>query len=309
MIYWARFSAAFVSANSLFHVKHVRLCAVGLFALLAFPSVASDSAEKVYIPADGFKLPGFFYPSPASSAKVRAPAIVMLHGCSGMLDKQGRPIRSYAWWAEHFQKLGYAVVLPDSFSPRSVREICTQQERGILPERERSRDAHSALAWLRQKPEIDPDHIHLLGWSNGAMAVLHAIKEGADGAAPGVVFRSAVAFYPGCAAVAKERGYRITSPLLVQSGAADDWTPAKPCEALVARLKEGGAEAAIDVYPEAHHSFDRLDLAIRHRPDVRNPNSPTGRGATIGSNPTAREKAIARTTTFIRARNSPSATP
>lgn len=309
MTCWARYSVDFASVSRLFHVKQ-RASLLGAIMLPFFLVAPSAQAvERVIIPAAGVDLSGFFYAPPSSAAKQRAPAIVMLHGCSGLLDKQGAPIKSYAFWAEHFQRLGYAAVLTDSFSSRDVKEICTQASRTILPERERSRDAHATLAWLRKRADIDPDRIHLLGWSNGAMAVLHAVKVGAEGSAPGASFRSAVAFYPGCAAVAKERGYRLMTPLLIQSGAADDWTPAKPCEALVTHLREAGAEVAIDVYTEAHHSFDRLDLKVRHRPDVRNPNSPTGRGATIGSNPAAREKAIARTTSFVQAQNQPQAKP
>lgn len=308
MISWAKSLAASVSANSVFHVKH----AAGLFStaltFVLLPS-AAVAAEKVFISRDGLVLSGFLYEAHSSVEKAAMPAIVMLHGCAGLVDKRDRPIGSYAFWAEHFQKLGYEVVLLDSYSPRSVRETCTQQDKTILPERERSRDAHAALAWLRQRPGIDPGRIHLLGWSNGAMTVLHAIKAGADGAIPGSSFRSAVAFYPGCATVAKERGYRTSTPLLIQSGAADDWTPAKPCEAFVAKLQKAGGDAEIDVYPGAHHSFDRLDLSVRYRPDVRNAASSTGRGATIGSDPAARASAIVRVTTYIQAQNGRPAKP
>ena len=39
---------------------------------------------------------------------------------------------------------------------------------------------------------------------------------------------------------------------------------------------------------------------MRERPEVRNPNRASGRGATVGPNPEARAKAIARTTDWIR---------
>jgi dienelactone hydrolase len=278
-------------------VKHLfAMCAVALLGLGA----GAGAAKQVIVPSAGVELPAYIYPGVKDKP---GPAIVMLHGCSGLLDKKGKPIKSYVFWAEHFQKLGYTALLVDSYTPRGVKEICTQRDRAILPERERSHDAHAALAWLRKHPDVDPTKIHLMGWSNGAMTVLHAIRVNAAGAVPGVQFRAAVAMYPGCAGVNKLPDYEINAPLLIQSGAADDWTPAKPCAELVSRLAKTGADATMDSYPGAYHSFDRLDLPVRFRADVRNPSSPTGWGATIGSNLQARDKAITRITAFILARD------
>src|ERR1700744_1046893 len=45
------------------------------------------------------------------------PAVVMLHGCAGMLA--GEHLRSRdAFWAQHWQEQGYAGLLVDSYSPR-----------------------------------------------------------------------------------------------------------------------------------------------------------------------------------------------
>jgi dienelactone hydrolase len=104
------------------------------------------------------------------------------------------------------------------------------------------------------------------------------------------------AFYPGCAGLAQV-DYRSTVPLLIQAGEADDWTPARYCESLAGRAGPGAVE--IDVYPGAFHSFDRLDQPIRERPNVTNPNRPGGRGATVGTNPEARARTIARTTAWL----------
>ena len=140
-------------------------------------------------------------------------------------------------------------------------------------------------------------HVHLMGWSNGGSTTLFALREGAPGAEEtGPRFRSAVAFYPGCGALSKS-SYRAQAPILIQAGGADDWTPAGPCERLARSAT--GQRVAIDVYPGAHHAFERLDLAIRVRPEVRNLSSPTGRGATVGTDPKARAWSIERSTAFI----------
>lgn len=283
-------------------MKHRACLAIVLLGLAPAVGAEDSPIEKVTLAGEGLTLQGYYYP--AASPKP-GPAIVLMHGCSGMYEKGGNVLVSYAFWAEHFRKLGYSALLVDSFSPRDVKEICTQKGRAILPERERSADAHAALAWLAARKEVDPKHIHLLGWSNGAMAVLHAAKQGSHGSNPDRAFRSAVAFYPGCAQVAKEKGYKLAVPLLIQSGEADDWTPARHCRDLVAALvdRAGSAKVEMDSYPDAHHSFDRIGLKVRFRADVRNPNQPSGWGATIGSNPVAREAAIKRTTAWVEAQD------
>lgn len=91
-------------------------------------------------------------------------------------------------------------------------------------------------------------------------------------------------------------------PLLIQAGAADDWTPAAPCEAMVANATQRGVPIEIDVYEGAHHAFDGREGRVRFRPEVRNAASPSGRGAHLGPDPVAREKAWLRATEFIESR-------
>ena len=100
----------------------------------------------------------------------------------------------------------------------------------------------------------------------------------------------------------REPEYRIRVPLLIQSGGADDWTPARHCEALVEKFSGRGSPMQIDVYPGAHHAFDGVG-AIRVRPDVRNLASETGWGATVGANAAARAQAFQRTTDWVAERN------
>lgn len=276
----------------MFHVKRLLSLLV-----LCLPVMAWAGFEPVLVPGPGVELTARMY---RPEGKGPFPAIVMLHGCSGMWLKDGiTPTANYRFWAEHFQARGYVALLVDSFGSRGEREICTQKVRKIAPARERSQDAYAALRWLARRDDIDAAHIHVMGWSNGAQTVLQVLRPDASGrpadGAPS--FRSAVAMYPGCASLAA-KAYAPTAPLLIQSGGADDWTPARPCETL-AKSKHGAA-IEIDVYEGAHHSFDNPSGVVRTRPDVRNPSSPTGWGATVGGNPEARRKAIERVTAFIQ---------
>lgn len=268
-----------------------------LLAGLALSSgLAVAGGEEVRVPGPGVELVGRLYPAAAGRP---APAVVLLHGCSGMWARNGEPTRNYEHWAEHLRKLGYTALLLDSFGPRGEREICTQKERRVHPYRQRSEDAHAALRWLASRPDIDPARIHLLGWSNGAMTVLHAMTTDAAGrVSGGPQFRSAVAMYPGCAALAKT-SWRPTAPLLIQAGGADDWTPARQCVLLAELGKAAGGRVEIDVYEGAHHAFDGVEGRVRERPDVRNPTRPSGWGATVGPHPEARRKAYERVSAFL----------
>jgi len=276
-----------------FHVKPwvwAWLCALWIpFAVLADP-------EPVHFPGPGIKLAARLYRPPGAGP---FPAIVMMHGCSGMWMKNGTtPTPNYRFWAEHFAALGYVAVLVDSFGPRGEREICTQKVRTVSPVKDRPRDAYAALGWLAARNDVDAKRIYLMGWSNGAMAVLNALRLDAPGRTSGHAFRAAVAMYPGCGALAKTQ-YVPIAPLLIQSGALDDWTRACHCAVLAERSRAVGGRVEIDVYPSAYHAFDSPTGKVRVRPGVHNSASPTGWGATVGPNPEARERAIRRVTAFF----------
>ena len=128
--------------------------------------------------------------------------------------------------------------------------------------------------------------------------MIHTIGSSANVGDPS--FRSGVAFYPGCKELVGRR-YATGIPLLIQAGAADDWTPASHCEALVAESATRGVKIEIDTYEGAHHAFDGVEGQVRFRQDVRNPSSSSGRGAHIGPNPAAREKSRVRASEFIAA--------
>lgn len=225
------------------------------------------------------------------------PALVLLHGCGGMYAPSGNITPSYLRWAELLAEDGYVVLLVDSFNPRGHRTICELQQRPILESRERVEDAYAAARWLSQQPYVGAGRIGLLGWSNGGTGTLYAMRlerrlEPA--------FRAAVAFYPGCRTLSRAKTpYHPYAPLLILTGGADDWTPAAPCADLIDIAKGLGAAADIVIYPGAHHSFDRVNLPVRYRPNVRNLNKPDRLGATVGEHPEAREAATRRTRDFF----------
>ncbi|MBL8348442.1 MAG: dienelactone hydrolase family protein [Rubrivivax sp.] len=243
--------------------------------------------------------------SASGSVSKPAPALVLLHGCGGALERRrdgtSRLGPRYTELAARLNAMGIHVLVTDSLTPRGERELCTQRtgERRVT-QLHRRRDALGALAWLAQQPGVDAARLGLLGWSNGGSTVLAATNLVHPEVKRAAVKPSlAVAFYPGCEAEL-QRGYEPSATLLMLLGEADDWTPAAPCKALA-----GAAKAALPVpapvweaYGGAHHGFDGT-APVRLRRDVPNGVNP-GQGVHVGGQPEARAAARVRLERFLR---------
>jgi len=267
----ARFVATLVVAATL------TACASG--APPSTPAPIADAVPATITKPDG---PGPF------------PAVVIMHDCSGLGPRSsGAPGR----WAKELVARGYLVMLPDSFTPRGVPDgVCINPPpRGtdVSPDR-RARDAHAALAQLRQRPDVDGRRVGIMGGSHGGSSTLATM-----GANPAGGFAAGVALYPRCAAFTGAFGvYRSRAPLLILIGDADDWTPAEPCRTLAERAAQAGDPVAIKIYPGAHHSFDSPN-PIRYVATRINPSAAGGRGATTGGNPEAWADSIQQVSAFF----------
>lgn len=226
------------------------------------------------------------------------PSVVLLHGCGGLYAKStGRVAPRHVWWATTLQQQGYEVLMVDSFGPRGVSDLCTAKERPVRASVERKRDAWAALAYLRNRPEVDRARIALMGWSQGAGTVLAAFGAGDEGPAGGEGggFRAAIAFYPGCNTPLNDEDWQPDGPLLMLVGEKDDWTPPQSCVELVKRdaVRE---RTELVVYPNAYHGFDAPDAPVRKRKDLA---TVPGGTAHVGTDDDARRDAIERVTNFL----------
>ncbi|WP_148716299.1 dienelactone hydrolase family protein [Chitinolyticbacter meiyuanensis] len=258
----------------------LRSCSWGLLLLVSL----SSHAEPVTLAGPrGATLRAEYFAPP--DGDVAAPAVVLLHGCEGMV-RRGQLGPRYAHMAGLFQELGYAVLIPDSFGSRGVREQCT-----VRPTREkvtvarRADDAQWAVAWLRTRGEVDAERIGVVGWAHGGAAALVLAGRQTDGL---VV---AAAFYPGCSAALKDKRYRTKVPTLMLSGESDDWSLIEPCRELVER--EGEGMLHLVAYPLTYHEFDVPGGELRVRRDVPAGRYP-GQGVTLGPNPEAAADAYRR---------------
>jgi dienelactone hydrolase len=209
------------------------------------------------------------------------PAIVAMHGCGGLVDRQGLLRRREADWARRFADAGYVALFVDSFSARGMRQICSSSERAVFP-KDRADDIAAAAEWLASQPFVDRKRLALIGWSHGAMSVLWALRPDFAGASR---FKTAIAFYPGCRQIDRLEGWRPTVPLTLLIGSADDWTRPGPCR----RLAERTGFRFIE-YPGAYHGFDAPDSALRLRKGL---GRVKGGEAHVGTDAAARAAAIA----------------
>lgn len=217
------------------------------------------------------------------------PAIVALHGCGGLLNSRGQLRAREIDWADRFLAAGYAVLFPDSFTARGLHEICTAGERSIFP-KDRADDALAAGEWLAGQPMIDRQRLALMGWSHGAMAVLWALRPGFLGKPP--LFRTAIAFYPGCRQIDRLEGWQPSVALTLLIGAADDWTRLGPCRSLARRTGFRLVE-----YEGAYHGFDAPNSRVRVREGLGRPKD--GK-AHVGTDRAARAAAIKEVMAILR---------
>lgn len=237
------------------------------------------------------------------------PAVVLMHGCSGLLNPKGRMIPLYRAWMRALFAEGYDVLTVDSATSRGFGQTCTVGQERITMLRDRPKDAYAALQYLQAQPWVQPERIALMGWSQGGGVVLRSINDKSAGrpALLGHDFKAAVAFYPGtCSERLQSRpftevepqGWTTRLPLLVLFGAADTWTPLPPCEAFLDAAKARGNPVELKIYPNAVHAFDAPNLARTELPAYRNGSASM---PVVGTDAEARADAFPRVLEFLKA--------
>jgi dienelactone hydrolase len=274
---------------------------------------AAQPKEVVFDSLDGTALKAWvFQPadnSKADSAKPKRGTVVAFHGCGGLYatvgGRKGLLNARHQAMADLLVDEGYNVVFPDSLTPRGETSICVQAigSRNIT-QKERRADALATLAWVAQQPWADAGRIAALGWSHGGSAVLAATdtnqKDVKDQQLKNKIsFKTAVAFYPGCAE-SRKNDYRPNAPLTLFLGADDDWTPPIPCMEMARQLQADNYPVELNVYEGAVHDFDNPVGAVVERKNIPSRLHP-GQGVKAGANPAAREKAYARMLEILKA--------
>src|SRR6185437_16917075 len=173
------------------------LSIIAAFACLAvmWPSRAASLPQAIEIPSGTTVLHAQLY-KPQGNGPFAV--VIGLHGCGG-LSGHSEPVQArYRDWADQLLRDGKAILFPDSYGSRGLGPQCHVKERRITARRERVADILAARQWLMQQPWVAHDRISLLGWANGASALLWAVRPQLGSLGTGPDFRSAIAFYPDC---------------------------------------------------------------------------------------------------------------
>jgi len=211
---------------------------------VVFPGFSAPAGDKITItsvdPRVG-PVPATLYRPDGDG---RFPAIVLLHGCDGILQ-------SDIDWAVWLRNLGYVAITPESLSPRHITTSCG----GGLGYGLQAQDGLGALAYLRGQSYVIPEKVFVMGWSHGgAAALISAGSRFIKHFSPtGGAYLAAIALYPACEAFPNGD---LASPLMMLMGAVDDWQPPARCVQRGTELKNAGAPIEWTVYPDATHAFD-----------------------------------------------------
>lgn len=272
--------------------------ALGLaLAVAALPARAQEIVHFPSLDAGRTPLDGYFFPAGDGG---RHPAVVGVHGCSGMLLPNGTILPSEFAWAYLLRSRGWSVLLVDSFGPRQHGEMCSVTGFNLAIYHDRPKDAYGALAWLQARDDVRGDRVGVLGWSQGGGVVLLSVGEPSLGRPNPLTqadFRAAVAFYPAsCSDNRLPSGWTTKTPLFVLQGEADVWTPAAACAAAMGEAAARGAAVTMQLYPGAYHAFDAPNLPRRELPKYV---TRAGVVPIIATDPAARDDAMRRVPAFF----------
>jgi dienelactone hydrolase len=269
-------------------------------ALLAQAAFAQQTLQ-VHLPSlePQVQLVGWWTPAAAQAGAQLRPAVIALHGCSGLPQSK----RLISWPEGHYvqllNRLGIGVLYLDSFGPRGVESICSiKRQQRTVNELNRRLDVYGALQWLSKQPGVDAQRLGVIGWSHGGQTVLSVADQNDDVVRLATIKpRALVAYYPGCNGPESRLRYETVAPLLIMSGALDDWTPPAACRRLAERLQQDQPDQTVRFieYPGSYHAFDSS------RPPAERDNvagTKSGK-ATVGGNPAAREASAKALTDFL----------
>lgn len=199
------------------------------------------------------------------------PAVALAHQCGGLIFNKSNP-NAVNWsmlgWAKSFVQNGYVTLLVDYMDPRGAKSLCSGPENGVTYGRS-VKDFMQSAEHLRKQPDVDPDRVAMVGFSQGAIiAFLSNSKDVREKMNAGRAFNAYVSYYPLCGysrnGVGNFAGELVQDdmdrPHLVFTGGLDNETPFEDCQKRLNPMIEKGKPITYKHFDKATHCFDCKSL-------------------------------------------------
>ena len=177
-------------------------------------------------------------------ADAKAPAVLVMHGCSGIF---GSPNSYQVFFMQH----GFAVFEPDSFARPG--HDCRYGDLDV-----RTEDLAYALERIRELPWVDPEHIFLMGISQGGATVARWSKPG---------FVAHIILANDCGGAKPLAPMEI--PVLAVVGADDEYYKGASCQ--IDERTSGSRSIVIPGAPHGIIDYEQTQLAMEDLLEVMIP--------------------------------------
>ena len=179
--------------------------------------------------------------------KKQYPLVICVAGSVGWSDHHREALKMY-------RELGIATFELHSFDSRGVKSTVGNQTK--VTTAMMILDSYKALNVLSEHPNINSKRVALTGWSlGGGTALLAGWIPLIDAIKPLERFAAHLAYYPPCVVEPENLSF-TNAPVHILIGEIDDWTPASACISLVETANQFKENMKINVFDNAHHSFD-----------------------------------------------------
>ncbi len=262
-------------------LKNVLLISLSLLLcqFSSFAKVTKNQLPRIYyvnIPVqtpEGVGQVSAQYRLPRLESTLPIPAVVILHS-SGGVDSTGK------FYAKALNNAGIATLELDLWGSRGLLGGTNNRPESPL---ETLPDAIAALHFLAQREEIDAERIGVIGFSwGGVLSMLTATEQYMSMTGAPYRFAGHVAHYPLCWIYNRVPGFEFNNltgaPIMIQTGALDDYDQEETCPLMVSSLIEADRELVeLKVYRNAYHAWDRLEPELL----VTDPTSHLGTGGEV----------------------------
>ena len=161
------------------------------------------------------------------------------------------------WWglndwvkarADAFAEKGYVALAPDLYRGKVTTDpdVAHQLMRG-MPEDRAMRDLKGAVAYLKSRPDVDPNRIASIGWCmGGGYSLALALAE--------PTLAGSVIYY-GRLVTDPDKIKSLKVPLLGSFGGKDEGIPPASVNDFQGKAKAAGKSVDFKIYPDAGHGF------------------------------------------------------